>query len=597
MGKTAKIGLALAAVALIYWVGGRMRDDSADLSAPEETIAVSATHLPPAVPSNTPEPAIGAEPSLLDPEKRVEAQSVMDHLGQIEDYSHLEWHQDAHDPARTGYTQEEPSQPWRLLWTWNGPDAQGGTGDHFYDAPPQARSVTGGCCVFIPAGDRGLFALEKESGEILWNVDTASFNAAPAFDPASGFLFAGGENGVLYRLDPHTGEISGEYATGNPIDKAILLAGGYVYAISKGDLHQVDLQDMAASWVYSSTAPASTPAAYSSRYGVVIYCTADLQVHAVDAREGSARWRSKPSPHSATDSTYTFEGYWPVVADSTGIVFVRMNLGMSALWSGPLSNNIYPDSNRETRQYLEENPQLQNLFALSLEDGKPAFIPAVGFGGVEKTDNSSKELAVGPPPVIRRFTDGSEVAYSFFRSGQSSPPDGRWDSHIGEMVLNNETILGMEAGDLRFIRFENSYTHITDEQCPVSMAGDTIFHAHWGASESVRLMDRSTELGLTYSDPIPTEPHPVIIRRMQACSSFNPASHWSSCDLILFSDGRTWKGPGWWVYWNTLDPPTPKSGAYSEGHLPRYTYVSDGLIIVSGNGGELMVFAHSSPTP
>jgi hypothetical protein len=590
-----KIALAVAAGALIYWALGPAVNkipeptpvDSPAFSVPTEIIPT---------PSPGPEPTLPVSTTPRDPIPESDTQVVNGDPGDAEDYSNLEWHQDAHDPARTGYTQEEPSQPWRLLWTWNGPDPQGTAGDHFYDAPSEARSVTGGCCVFVPAGEQGLFALQKQDGHPIWNFAPTSFNAAPAFDPENNYLYAGGGNGVLYKLDPRSGAITGEYQANTPLNKALLLADDYVYAIaSNGDLHKVSMETMTPIWVYSASSKASTPAAYSARYGLVIYATADLQVHAVDIHKGFARWKNKPSPHEPSGSTPTFEGYWPVVADSTGIVFVRINLGMSALWSGPLENNIYPESNRATRQHLEENPQLQNLFALSLDDGLPAFIPAVGFGGVERTENSSKELAGGPIPVVRRLEDGSEVAYSFFRNGQSKPPDGRWDSHIGEMVLDDQSIQGMEAGDLRFIRFENSYTHITDEQCPLTMAGETIFHAHWGASESVRIQDRSMELGRAYSIPIPSQAHPVVIRRMQACTSYDPLSHWTSCDLSLYSDGRTWKGPGWWVYWDMLDPPTPPGRAYSEGHLPRYTYVSDGLVIVSGNGGELMVFRHSSP--
>jgi hypothetical protein len=42
-----------------------------------------------------------------------------------------------------------------------------------------------------------------------------------------------------------------------------------------------------------------------------------------------------------------------------------------------------------------------------------------------------------------------------------------------------------------------------------------------------------------------------------------------------------------------LDPPTPSRDAYSDGIRPRYTYVSAGLVIVQGNGGELFVLKHS----
>ena len=593
-----KIGLVLVAIAFLVvvislfinlpiWI---IPTDEPDIFSPPPTRT-----LDPAPSAESTFPSIKLTPS---PSADKEAQQAVEATGIAEDYSNLEWHQDAHDPARTGYIQEEPVQPWRLLWTWNGPDPQGGAGDHFYDAPPEARSVTGDCCIFVPAGDQGLFALQKDTGRLVWNISPTAFNASPAYDLQTGYLFAGGENGVLYKIDPRSGEISAEYHAGAPLDKALLLAGGYAYAVSvDGGLHKVELDEMTAIWVYSHSSAASTPAAYSSRYGLIIYTTAVLQVHAVDSSNGVARWVTQPSSLSADEGPYSFEGYWPVVADDTGLVFVRLNLGMSALWSGPSEKNVYPLDNHATRQYLIENPRLQNLFALRLEDGQPAFIPAVGYGGVETTDGSIKELAGGPVPVIRRFEDGSEVAYSFFRSEQGDPPDGRWDSHIGEMVLDSQTFPGLQAGDLRFIRFENSYSHITDEQCPISMAGDTIFHAHWGASESVRITDRSAELGLSYHDAIQTQPHPVVIRRMQACSSYDPIEHWTSCDLILYSDGRTWKGPGWWVYWDVLDPPTPAANAYSEGHLPRYTYVSDGLVIISGNGGELMVFAHSGQTP
>jgi hypothetical protein len=185
------------------------------------------------------------------------------------------------------------------------------------------------------------------------------------------------------------------------------------------------------------------------------------------------------------------------------------------------------------------------------------------------------------------------VAYSHFRSGQGNPGDGRWDSHLGEMVLDKQTISGLVAGDLRFISSSGTYIKITDEQTPLTMAGDTVFHAHWGASESLQITDRSSSRGLTYDKPISTIKNPTVIRRIDACSSFNPATHWTTCGLALFDDGRYWSGPGWWVYWNVLDPPTPSRPAYSEGILARYTYVSDGLVIVQGNGGELFVLRHS----
>jgi uncharacterized repeat protein (TIGR01451 family) len=309
----------------------------------------------------------------------------------------------------------------------------------------------------------------------------------------------------------------------------------------------------------------------------------------VNNSDGSQKWRVKPTPNSPGFPNQ-FTGYWPVVAEQHGVVFLRMRLDHDALF-GPGPSGKYPDTNTEVRAYLQENPHLKNLFALDLADGSEKFVPAVGYGGVEDLVDGEPFLNTGPVPVIRVLTDGTEVAYQHFRSGQDAP-DFRWDSHIGEMVLDDNTISGLKAGDLRFVKFGQigkSYTFITDEQCPLSMAGDTIFHAHWGASESIKITDRSNSKGLSADNPITSEYHPTVIRRMQTCSDFDPVSHWTECGLTLFDDTRYWAGPGYWVYWNVLDPPTPHRGAYSEGILPRYTYVSDGLIIVEGNGGDLMV--------
>ena len=110
-----------------------------------------------------------------------------------------DWTQDAYDAQRTGYTPEEPEEPWTLLWTWNGPNSVDGDADyidwndHFYDystCPPpfgelsynrhgtgpwEARTVTGGQYIYVPACTHGLYALKKTDGTIAWNFNQADF--------------------------------------------------------------------------------------------------------------------------------------------------------------------------------------------------------------------------------------------------------------------------------------------------------------------------------------------------------------------------------------------------------------------------------------
>lgn len=511
-------------------------------------------------------------------------------------YAGSEWTQEAHDAQRTGYSPVDPLTPWTLLWTWNGPDANGGSGNHFYDAAREGRTVAGANLIFVPAVAQGLYALSQVDGRVVWNVRATTFSATPAYE--SGYVYAGGANGLLYKIDVTTGNFT-TYNAGGALNRGVLLAGGFAYVVTdSGQLHKIAMSTMTQTWVYTANSAASTGLAYSASRDVVIFGTADLYVHAVNNSNGTQKWRVKPSPNSAGFPN-EYKYYWPVIAEAEGVVFLRMRLDHNdGLWGYPSTGGIWPNTNGEARTFLQNNPNMQNLFALNLDNGTKKFIPAVGYGGTEDMVNNQPYLVTGPVPVVRTLTDGTQVAYIPFRNGQSNPPDGRWDSHMGEMVLNNTTIPGLVAGDLRFVRmssFNNSgapsYVFISDEHNPVTMGGNSLFHAHWAASEGVRITNRSNNLGLSYNNPIATTNLPTIIRRLATCADKNTTTHYTTCGLQAFGDTRYWGGPGFWTYWDTWDPPTTSS--YSDGMRPRYTYVTNDLLVVEGNGGELMVFRHS----
>ncbi len=531
------------------------------------------------------------------------------------------WYQDNGNAQRTGYTPEEPVEPWTLVWTWNGPDANGGTGNHFYDVGSsqdnggnspmwEGRTVMGGNYIYVPALTNGLYALNKTNGQQAWRVSPlsgASMKATPAYDSTTQTVFVGDSNGILYKINANTGATLNTYNAGNPLNKAIMIVGASVYGITdNGQLHKVRISDMTRQWIYSANSGVATSPAYSASRDVIIYATDDLYVHGVRNADGTQSWRVKPSP--STPSNYIeFEGGWPVVAEKNGVVFLRMSLGVI----GNVIGRVWPTTNAGIRQALLSEPGYKNLFALNLDTGQEAFIPAVAPSGVEALTGNSPRLKINTFPVIKVLSDGSEVAYSIWQNGQLRPDapwagyfDGRNDGHLGEMVLDGTTISGYQAGDLRFVQFkEHGFAdRIVDEGTPLTVAGDTIFNSHWGVVESAKITDRSVSLGGLVTSPIKTTKHPEIVRRLQPCGSINVLTHYSSgcCCPAMFDEGRTYRNSVWWVYWNVYDPPTPDRGAYSEGILPRYIYVSDGLIVVEGNGGELFVLRHSGsaqPTP
>lgn len=513
-----------------------------------------------------------------------------------------DWPQDLGNAQRTGYIVESPEWPWTFAWTWNGPDAQGGTNEHRYHQPRphepwEARIAVGAGMVFAPAGELGLYALRVKDGSVAWQFTNGTCQVAPASDAANGVVFVGTHEGVVHRLDAKTGKSLARFPAGAALNKSLLLAGAHLYALTAdGVLHQLDAATLTPTWKYAAGAPAATLPAWSEKRDTVVFCTEDLQVHCVAGRDGGALWRTKPTPLQP-DTGASFTGGWPVIAEERGVVFVRLAHGGvdATLWSGGGTKGKWPTNNAAIRQRLVEQPRLKNLFALRLDDGGEAFVPAVGPAGVEDLRQGKPFLRPHAFPVIRTV-EGREVAYVPWRNGDTRDPnwDGRWDSHLGELVLDDTTVPGLTAGDLRFVQFQEhgGWIHITDESCPLSMAGDTVFSAHWDVSQAARIADRSPTLGRTRVAPILTEKRPPVVRHLRlARDRVDAAAHWATGGLQLV-DGRYTDGPGWWVYANELDPPTPRRDAYSEGILPRYTFVANGHIFVQGNGGDLFVLRH-----
>ncbi len=550
-----------------------------------------------------------------------------------------DWTQDAGNPQRTGYSDIEPAQPWTFAWSWNGPDSSGGLGNHKYEMPLtttltpiwEGRTVAGGNNIYVPALTNGVYGLDKQAGAQRWQFNPGgSFKATPAYDPTTNTVLAGADNGILYKINADTGaQVGTTYNAGSGLNKSVLLVGDAAYVVTdNGDLHKVNINTMTNSWTYTTNnAGGATPASYSSSKNMFVYATKDLYIHGVNAN-GTNKWRVKPSDPALTPvpmsqvntvgNLTSYEGYWPVIAEKHGIVFLRMDNGGNLFRSD--DGGKFPTTNAETRTLLETYPEMQTLFALSLDTGNKVFTPAVGMGGTEGLINNSARIFTGPVPIVKTLSDGTEVAYIQFRNGQTADIDFiwdyRWDSHLGEMVLDNSTVPGYNAGDLRFVQFDNSQIHISDEQNPLSMAGNTIFNGHWGANESTQILDRSATKGDVLGNPITSKAHPILIRgeSTKYCANPNTTTHWattadcSGAGMTLYTDGRFWSAPGWWTYWNTGSPLSPKAGAYSIGIGPRYTYVTGNLLITEGSGGELMVFKHSgtaaptstpgpSPTP
>lgn len=496
-----------------------------------------------------------------------------------------EWTQHAHDAQRTGYTDQAVATPWRWKWAWNGPNASGGISSGKFRLPRNSQPITGGGQVYVAAGSRGVYALNNANGSVVWNHNPGgAINSTPAYDAPTGALFVLSSNGILYKLDAATGNPITQFATGAssdlPLppalvdDRVFISMGQQVFAINKHSMTQI--------WAYQAGSPVHTPPAYSASYNRVIVASQDLYVHAIDNADGTQAWRVKPTPLSpgnpGQDSDLAeVKNGWPVIAETHGLVLLKLRLDWQTLWQP----NPWPGSNAAMRSTLSSQPKWQALLVLRLDNGSTPFIANVGHGGY----GDGGYLPMGPQPVVKRFTTGEEVAYVVMRGSpcQDNPCDGRWDSHLGELLLDDTTVSGYSAGYVRFIR--NTFFP-TDEQANLSMAGDYILGGHWEAGIAHQITDRSAGRGSGTNPIVTTDlPHVATSQDEDTCGRGFQASHYCANSL---KNTRLWPA-GFYIYW--------KQGAVYNQYWSEYAtwVVSNDTVYFVSTDGTVVALEQGNP--
>ncbi len=499
--------------------------------------------------------------------------------------SSSDWTQQSHDALHTGYTPQVVSAPWHWKWSWNGPTAQGGVISGKISLPRNSQPVTGGGRVYIAAGANGVYALDNASGTPVWNRNPGgSINSTPAYDAASDSLFMVSSNGLLYRLNAATGATTGSFngqATSTlPLPPA--LYGGRVYFSMGTHVYAVLKDTLASAWSYDAGSVVDTPPAFSPATGLVIANSDDLYIHAIHDSNGTRAWRVKPTslaPGEPGDNNANAQvSYgWPVIADSHGLVLIKLRLNWQTLWTW----NPWPSTNSQMRANLASRPDQQSLYALRLSDGANAFTTDVGNGGF----GDGGYLGMGPQPVVKHFADGTEVAYVVMRGSGciNTPCDGRYDSHFGEMELDSTTVSGYQAGDVRFM--QNTFFP-TDEQPSLTMAGDDLFGGHWMFGIAEQIVDRSAGKGSSSSNPITTNNLPHVITSTSSCAF--SASHYCANNMIQNGDPRSIPA-GFYIYYN--------QGTVYDQYWRGYAtwIVSGNTVYFSSNDGALIAFQSGTP--
>lgn len=510
-----------------------------------------------------------------------------------------EWTQHAHNTQHTGYAPSVPPHPWRLRWIWNGVSAGGGVSKVTATGtlPRNIQPVTGEGRVYVAAGTDGVFALSEATGQQLWQRSgIGDVRSTVAYDADTQALFVVSANGRLYKLRASDGMIVDQFDSGQTStlslppavvgDRVFFSMGNAVYAVNK--------TTMTAIWTYDAGATVAVPPAYSSSRDLVIVATEpDLYVHAIRNRDGAQQWRVRPVHSSRNfDDPTEYRYGWPVIADGAGYVLVKVRLPWSLMWTP------WPQTNPEMRQFLTNNPGQQALFVLDLDDGSAPFIANVAHGGYGDNDY----LPMGPQPVVKRLPNGKEVVYIIIRATHAYPSEWNWDSHFGEMVLDDSTVSGLQGGDVRFIAFDWPPNPAVapflpaDEQPNVSMAGDYLFGGHWEAGFALQILDRSDARG-SLANRITSQRLSTVVTSQDdtgACS-FSP-SHYCASGLY---NTRPYDF-GFYIYYNqgaVYDQYWSEYAAWVVSNDNLYFRSADGAIVALTSGNPPTATTAAAVTP
>jgi hypothetical protein len=533
-------------VCLFLGACGRVAPESAATVSPNPVV-LSPTDEPTVVEPSATAEEIPLSDTPISPQATLASTSTTylnpiatDGLNLVPQGNPLEWAQLSHDPQRTGFVETEVGANWSIAWIWNGPEPgkDGGPMSGHLRFPKAVQPVVGDGLLFIGHEDGVLRAVSQENGTLVWErpLGGSIINTA-AYDQATNSIFVGSRNGVVYQVTSN-GELLQSFATDSDLVMAPLVVGNTVFiGALNGVLYALSTDSLKLRWEYNAGAELWASPAFSALHdGLVIIQSEDRNVHAVQARTGQLRWREQvnanPNPDEPPGYAHFVDTY-PVVSEANGVVLVRSFLSYEKMDRLPQDFSS-PES---VRAFLTQNPDLQSLFVLELDSGKPRFVAPVMLGGI---GNGHLE-SIAPQPVIKRLADGSEVAYLFWRVDLGSNDD-RQDTTIGELDLR--------TGAMRYVqdhRNEGSMRVPTDEQSPLSMGGNTLLHAHWMNLGAVRLGDRA-QGGDSYQNPIRSQEMPPVLNTLAAGSCPERRSHFCPSDMYAPGDGYR-LNPGFYVYY------------------------------------------------
>ncbi len=209
------------------------------------------------------------------------------------------WPMAAANPERTSWSPEEVSGNLHLEW-YRPIEAY---------IPQNVQIIAADGLLYLSTA-RGLYALNANTGEVVWRYDTKlPLGNSPTFSES--VLYVGGYDRKIHALDANNGiqlwEFSGAkagYDTNPLVIEDKVIAGnrdGYMYAIgAQNSPNQGQLI-----WKYKTGGPIHFSAAYKD--GVIYFASDDSYAYALRSNNGNLVWKSDKLPGDG------YHSFWPVI--------------------------------------------------------------------------------------------------------------------------------------------------------------------------------------------------------------------------------------------------------------------------------------------
>lgn len=377
-----------------------------------------------------------------------------------------DWPQLGQNAQRTNATSLQVNGPYCYAWKWTG-----------VPFPARAQPVVASGRLFFGGMDGVLYARNATTGQALWQFRTGG----PIRHSAgvwNNVVIVSSHDGFTYGLNVTNGSQIWKTATG-PSATAPLIDNGRGSAIvgsTNGTLTSLAADSGTARWSFASGAAILTSAALSADGSLVFFGSEAIQAIALNAQTGALVWRKTIQGQTLTDR-------YPVVIGST-VIYRSMpiyhfhqllNEGDAVLDSaGGLQSNWASDwatIRSKIISYLTDQPSKQSMFVLDSATGNSRGVPPVLY----TYGNSDVPAA----PVAQ----GSNV-YVAYRPRHGIQTDGgsnhvttEYDAELGRMDLGSLDITGLTQSN--GVSYQTQFRLTSDEPATLTMGGNILWVDNW----------------------------------------------------------------------------------------------------------------------